>query len=299
MNPIDKPGIYEMTAAEYHADPCAVPSLSSTVAKLLVTRSPAHAHLAHPKLGGLKDDDDDGSDPTASKEKALGELIHRLVLDKGGDIVVIQADAYRTTAAKLERDTALSRGQIPVLAHKLPAAQAAAEAARKQLDDLGLDHVFRDGKMEVVLVWEEDGVWLRAMLDQLIIDEDSKMGDIWDLKTVGRSSHPKACSAQIEALGYDLSLAFYSRGLAKLRPDLAGRIRKHWAFMEVKAPYSVTPCEITGEWEMVANHNTERAIALWRKCMTEGRWPHYVDAMVRLEPKPWILNDLLSSTSHE
>lgn len=296
---LDQPGIYEMTAAEYHADPCILPSLSSTIAKLLVSRSPAHAHLAHPRLGGAKDDEDDGPSDRDSKAKELGTLVHRLVLNKGGDIVVIQADSFRTNAAKAERDLAKAAGHIPVLAHKLPEAEASAKALRQQLDAMGLDYVFRDGRKEIVLVWQEDGIWCRAMIDNLIIDEDRKTADIWDLKTVGRSSHPKACGAQIEALDYDLSLAFYARGLAKVRPDLAGRIRNHWAFMEVLPPYSVTPCEITGEWNMVAEHNTERAIALWRKCMSEGRWPHYVDQIVRLEPKPWLLNDLLSSTSHE
>lgn len=297
MTPIDAPGIYEMSAEEYHADPCIEPSLSSTIAKALVSKSPAHAFEAHPKLGGAIDND--AEEPEDTKEQVLGALCHRLMLGKGADIVTVDADSWRSNAAKAQRDLAVAQGKIPVLKDKLPEAEAAVKSARFQLDFLGLGHVFRDGRKEIVLVWQEDGIWLRAMLDNLIIDEDSKTADIWDLKTVSRSSHPKACAAQIETLGYDLSLQFYSRGLAKLRPDLVGRIRRHWAFMEVKPPYSVTPCEITGEWEMVAEHNTERAIALWRKCLTENRWPHYVEAITRLEPKPWMLNDLLSSTSHE
>ncbi len=210
MTLIDKPGIYrDITAVQYHADPCPSPSLSSSIAKLLITKSPKHAWLAHSRLGGAPvDGEEESADPSATKAKALGELIHRLVIGKGGEVVVIDADSYRTGAAKAQRDVALAKGQIPVLAHKLPEAEAAANAAREQLDAMGFDYAYRDGMKEVVLAWYEDGIWLRIMVDQLVIDEAVKMAAIRDLKTVGRSSHPKACGKQISDMGYDFSLAF-------------------------------------------------------------------------------------------
>lgn len=286
---IYEPGFYEISAKEYHADPCEIPSLSSTIAKMLVHRSPRHAWSAHPRLGGAKDDGDDAPDPSTSKAKALGELVHRLVLGKGGDIAVIDEDSFRSNAAKAVRDNALALGQIPVLAHKLPEAEEVAKQVRIQLDAMGYDYVYRDGRKEVVLVWEENDIWLRAMLDNLHIDESAKMAEIRDLKTVGRSSHPEACSKQISDMGYDLSLAFYKRGLIALRPELAGRIKCGWDFVEVNAPYAVTPVELNGEWELMADMACERAVALWRKCMTEKKWPFYVSGMVKLEPKPWLM----------
>ena len=45
-------GIHDIPPREYHADPCPAPSLSRSIAKLLVERSPAHAYAAHPRLGG-------------------------------------------------------------------------------------------------------------------------------------------------------------------------------------------------------------------------------------------------------
>lgn len=295
MTPIDKPGIYSaLTAEQYHADPCVVPSLSSTIAKLLVSKSPAHAYHAHVRLGGAKDEgDEETSDPSASKAKALGELIHRLVLGKGADIEVIHEDAYRTNVAKAKRDVALAQGKLPVLAHKLPEAQAAADACRRQLDDMGYDYVYRDGQKEVVIVWSENGIWLRAMVDWLLIDENSKTALIRDLKTVGRSSHPSACAKQITDMGYDLSLSFHLRGLIAVRPDLAGRVKIAWDFLEVKPPYATTPVEISGEWQMAAEMRCERAIALWRKCTAENRWPFYADTMTRLDPRPWDIADMM------
>ena len=41
-------GIFTIPAADYHADPCEVPSLSASIASLLVNRSPFHAWSAIP-----------------------------------------------------------------------------------------------------------------------------------------------------------------------------------------------------------------------------------------------------------
>ena len=38
--------------ATYHADPCIEPSASSGILRLLMDRTPMHAHAAHPRLGG-------------------------------------------------------------------------------------------------------------------------------------------------------------------------------------------------------------------------------------------------------
>lgn len=293
---IDKPGIYpSVSAADYHAD-CVgpMPSLSSSIAKKLVSQSPAHAHYDHPRLGNHgKTDEDEAVEEKEKKEQARGTLIHRLLLGRGGDIVVCAFDSWRKDAAKAERDIAKAKGQIPTLPHLFAEAEAAANAARKQLDDLGLDYAYRQGANEVVIVWEEDGIWLRAMIDNLIISEDSRTADLRDLKTVGRTSHPEACASQIDKMGYDLSAAFYRRGIVALRPDLAGRIKFAWDFVETKPPYAVTPVFLSAEWEVAAEMKCQRAINRWRDCMKTGKWSFYTDKPVRLEPKPWQISDLM------
>ena len=47
---ITKPGVYDLPMAEYHADPCPEPSLSSSIIRLLCSASPLHAWTAHPRL---------------------------------------------------------------------------------------------------------------------------------------------------------------------------------------------------------------------------------------------------------
>ena len=45
-----KPGIYGMSEDCYHADPADAPSLSASIAKILIAETPLHAWTAHPKL---------------------------------------------------------------------------------------------------------------------------------------------------------------------------------------------------------------------------------------------------------
>ena len=48
---IDASGNFDtVTHAQYHTDPCAHPSLSCSIAKLLIGRTPAHAHRMHARF---------------------------------------------------------------------------------------------------------------------------------------------------------------------------------------------------------------------------------------------------------
>ena len=51
---IGKAGIYTLSAEAYHADPCPEPSLSASIANVLLQRSPAHARIQHP-IADLRD----------------------------------------------------------------------------------------------------------------------------------------------------------------------------------------------------------------------------------------------------
>ena len=103
------PGLYRMPAEVYHADPAPEPSLSSSIAKLLIDRSPEHAFHAHPRLSGPKEE----SDPTRPKE--IGTAAHKLLLDQGRDLVVVEAEAWTTKDAKVARAAAYAAGDCPIL----------------------------------------------------------------------------------------------------------------------------------------------------------------------------------------
>jgi hypothetical protein len=47
---VSTPGYHRINAEKYHADPCVVPSLSSSIAKILLRESARKAWFSHPRL---------------------------------------------------------------------------------------------------------------------------------------------------------------------------------------------------------------------------------------------------------
>ncbi|HYR45035.1 MAG TPA: hypothetical protein VER98_18535, partial [Terriglobia bacterium] len=109
---LDTPGIYTISADEYHADCCPTPSLSASIATILIQQSPLHAKSAHPRLT---------ENPVREEERHLdlGRLCHALMLEGDDIAVVIEADNYRTRAAQEARDAARSIGKCPLLAKEM------------------------------------------------------------------------------------------------------------------------------------------------------------------------------------
>src|SRR5258708_36421550 len=103
--------ILNVTEAAYHSDPCVRPSLSSSIAHTLVTQSPRHAWLEHPRLGGSKD-----SIAKRTKTMDEGQILHKLLLGAGAKFEMVVADDWRTNASKESRAAIEAGGKIAVLA---------------------------------------------------------------------------------------------------------------------------------------------------------------------------------------
>ncbi len=115
---ISKPGLYQMAPELYHSDPCEEPSLSSSLAKVLLDYSPEHARAAHPRLAPPRLADEEVEDkPTRPRE--IGTAVHRLVLDAGCDLTVIQAPDYKGKDAQAARKAAYAAAGAPILAPDL------------------------------------------------------------------------------------------------------------------------------------------------------------------------------------
>ena len=120
---IDQPGFYPgLSHDAYHADPVAVPSLSSSVGKLLIDQTPRHAFMAHPRLNAQHEPDND-------KKFDLGSAVHAMMTRDDRAFAIIPADDYKTKAAREAREVAAATGQIPLLARQHDQARAIARAA--------------------------------------------------------------------------------------------------------------------------------------------------------------------------
>lgn len=282
----DRPArLIDMDATAYHADLIGdEPTLSASVASTMIRSSPYHAWLRHPKLGGTPRE--------TTPEMDRGSIIHGLVFGTPVDALVIDADNYRGKAAQEARDYARDCGRVPVLAREMESFRAVAEAIGGALDKVGVQ---LSGESEKVAVWEESSeagpVQCRGMLDHLSIDPDS--ATIFDLKTC-RSAHPRACERHIIEYGYDIQRAAYVSAVEKIHPELAGRIRFVWLFVEEvdsqgKPGVVLTVAEASGAMRELGESRWCRAVETWAKCLRSNEWPAY--GSVRLDAPDWALKE--------
>lgn len=275
---VTEPGVYTMPAEDYHADPCPVPSLSSGIARTLVSQSPRHAWAAHPRLNPAH----------ASEDKQafdLGSAAHALLLEGTDRMTVIDAADYRTKAAQEARDAARRAGRHPVLVAQYRAVQTMAGIARDAIlgcaDLSGM--TLADGDAERVMVWREGDAWCRARPDWISRDLRVQIS----YKTTGTSANPTDFARMIESMGYDLQDAFYLRGARALgAPNDALTLT---LVQENSPPYACAWIGMDPVYMAMANGKAARAIEIWQECMKRDKWPGYPSRIHWVTPPAYAL----------
>jgi hypothetical protein len=270
---------FDVPADVYHNDPAERPSLSSSLAHTLATKTPKHAYLRHPKLGGGA-----WKNPTTSMNE--GALAHELILGAGKGYEVIKADNFKTKVAQELRDAAIAAGKVPVLEHAFAEAKSVAHQLTKKLsEDYGIRLI---GKSEAVAIWEEEHetgpVLVRSMFDHLI----ESRGVIYDLKKIV-SADPDTCERHAYDYGYDIQAHSYLRGLERVRPNLAGRCDFVFLFLELEPPYCITPLRPDGAFRELGRRRWNRAVNSWATSLRDNRWPEYSAKATTIGVKPWAL----------
>ena len=110
------------------ADYLGNPALNASLLKLIVQRSPLHAWTASRTMNP-------NFVPDEKEAFYLGHIAHGIVLEGTENrVVVVDADDWRTKAAKEQRDEARSAGKFPILAKRMPRVRAIAKAATDQIE---------------------------------------------------------------------------------------------------------------------------------------------------------------------
>jgi len=295
---ISKPGFYEMTAAEYHTDPCESPSLSSSVAwaiepSNMSAGSPKHGQMMHPKLGG--------SGKQSTDAMRFGSICHAMMLGTGdAEFSLSPYDDYKTKVAREWRDAQIAAGKMPVKQPEMDAAKECVTAWSEQLKAFGLGEVIYKSRKECVIAWEDWGsigkVWCRAMLD-IFCDET---GDIWDIKTTS-SAHPKKVARKIVDEGLALRSEFYKRGVETLLPELKGRTKFGFLFCQTEAPYLVTPVlQLDGRFRFIGKAQVQRSIDTFAQCLKTNSWPGYVTAPIQsMEAPTWAFKEEIEESEND
>jgi hypothetical protein len=279
MRMIDKPGVYKLTSEEYHADPTVDPSLSRSVIRDLIYKSPAHAFFKHPYLNtNFKNDDGDG-------KFDVGTAAHELLLEGTFNVTVVEADDWRTKAAKEARDLAKKEGKTPLLRHQYEDAIKMVESAIQQINgcpELQIESLENQGDSELSYIWQEDGLWLKVRPDW--ISKDKKL--ILDYKTTGQSANPSDIARHIVSMGYDIQNALYCRGVKAIEKTDPKFI---FIFQETEEPYLCSFVGLPPDFLAMATQKVEYGIFLWGNCLSKNEWPGYPNQVAWVEPPPWAL----------
>jgi PDDEXK-like uncharacterized protein DUF3799 len=274
---IEKPGLYSIPLIDYIADPCQEPSLSASVAHTLITQSPIHAFVQHPRLNK-------GAIETGSTKMDIGTIVHGLVLE--GDesrLVIVEADDWRTKVAKETRDEARRCGLVPVLAGDMGMIREIAGAALSAIASSELASAFTPtaGKAEQTLIWKEGDIWLRSRPDWLTNDHRL----IIDLKTTSASAEPMAWLRTMLGNGNDLQAVLGLRGIRKLDPK--ARCQFVFWVVEQNPPYASSFVGLSPQFLEMSEHKLERAIRLWSDCTLTNTWSGYPSQVCWIEPPSW------------
>jgi hypothetical protein len=280
---ITTPGIYrDFPGEDYFADPTPAPSLTQSVAKILLEQSPLHAKLAHPRLAPPVEGEEEAE--KYDKAKAIGNAAHKLMLGRGKAVAVINAADFRGKEAKAARDEAVQHGCEPVLAKHVEIAERMVLAARGQLAQIeGCERAFRDGDAEVVIANQEPGLWLRSMIDWITPD----LREVWDFKTTGMSASPYATGKLMASAGWNIQAAMHERILAAIDPQNAGRRRYFYVCQENDPPFALTVNEISESALTIGRKQIDYAARAWSECLVTGEWPAYPLRIIRPELPGW------------
>lgn len=269
---ITEPGIYEhFPEALYHADPCPIPSLSSSIAKTIVDRSPAHAKQEHVRLTPREPE-------KPSTDRDMGSACHALVFG-GAEIVVVEAEAWTKKADQETRREVYAAGKIPLITAHYDRAKAMADAVRPTIIEL----LGEDLLPEAVIAWQEGSAWCRTMLDGLAPDLTRWI----DLKTSGAGCGPDEVGRRFFSESHDVQAGFQSRGLDVLDPKGRGRRKGWFIYVENDAPHGVSVLELTEGVMQFGRRKARVAIEMWRTSMATGQWPGYPAQHVTAEMPAW------------
>lgn len=267
------PGIHEaVEAGVYHgAEVTDEPSLSASIAKILLTKSPLHAWFNHPQLNP-------DYQPTHSANFDLGTSVHAAFLE--GDkfaskVATIDANDWRTKAAQEHRAAARDAGMTPLLTSEWNRVSEMVEAIRQQLAERDDDPpLFNVGKPEQTLIWEDEatGVICRARLDWLH-DSMRAVDDLKSIPSARGSANPFDWQRTFWGIGADIEARFHSRGVRAL----TGRWPKfRFVVVETQAPYVLSVVDLAPSAEALADKKIERALAIWKDCLERDEWPGYL-----------------------
>ena len=260
---ITEPGIYDLPAEVYHADPCETPSLSAGMINDILL-APAKCYANSPRLNI------DWEEPDADSRFSIGSVSHVMFLEPhlfAEKVTVVEADDWRTEAAKQAREEAADAGKTAILAKHMQKVRA---ARTEFLCNPFTSAAFEGGTFERSVFWRHPvyGFWCRARPD-FIADN---LHHLCDYKATS-NANPLQFGKHAFSLGYHRRAAWYLDGMLAA----TGRRPAHYWFanQETSAPYLTSICELDAAALEEGRRENARASELFAHCLQTGEWHGY------------------------
>jgi len=203
---------------------------------------------------------------------------------------VVEADDWRSKAAREERDAARLEGRTPLLARQW--------AALRRMRDVLHAHplagaAFRGGQAEVTGVWQdgETGAWCKLRPDYV----GPGAAHLVDYKTTA-SANPDDFARSAWGLGYFQQAAWYLDGWEALTGE---RPRAFWLVAQAKAaPHLVTVHTFDEDALAHGRRLNRNALRVFARCLETGRWPGYrkagadADHAFLISPPRWAAAEI-------
>ena len=274
-------GIHQISADAYHGDPAPAPSLSSTIARVLLNQSPRHAWTQSPRLNP-------NWQPVEKKTLDIGRAAHRLVLGAGSDFEIYPADilasngAASTKEAKAFAEDCRARDVTPLKAEDADAIFAMAQAVQARLDAMRI--TLDPARSEIAALAEIDGVWCRAMVDNAPDAPLGRFGKyLLDLKTT-TDANPEAIEKTILNYGYHIQAAHY----LDVWKAATGEDRFFlFVFVEKVDPFEVCLVRIMPGGLVIGQKQAREARRIWGECLATNDWPGYPSGIVEVDLPEW------------
>lgn len=264
-NTITKSGVYDLTMDEYHGQPADALSMGSSDAVVLTESTPAHLRASW--IGEQED----------SAASDLGTIIHSLLLEPHREekaIVLVNADDWRTKAAREQRDEARAKGKTPLLERDIAKARAAVEAVMNNPIAAAL---MQKGQAEKS--WfakdKDTGLYRKARPDWFTDDRI-----IVDLKTVS-SAAPKFLQSRLWDGAWFQQAPWYCDVVERV--DGIPAKGYLWLCVEQKPPHAVVIRKPPTAVLMHGHRLNQQAFATFAKCAAEDKWPAYGDEIEELD----------------
>lgn len=278
-------GVHDISAEQYHADPCREPSLSASLATTLVYASPIHAFAASRRLNPDWEPDD-------KTQFDIGSAAHEMLTGKGRGIYVVDADDFRSKAAQTERDQARADGFTPLTRPQAKQVERMIRVARVQMRAHGIGDPFEGGQNEVTLIWEADGITKRAMVDNI----DTERRVAYDYKTAAGLAEPEGWVRTSMPHGCDIRAAHYLEGLTAL---FGGEWSYRFIPQEKKQPHCLSVLQLSESAIMMGRKKARRAAEMWRHCLDTGVWPGFSTQIQIVDPPGFWEAKWLERESYE